>query len=198
VQDSIPLRIQRDEVQLLKATLEEPWQREHRQAMRAWDWEFIIGKCLQLPAAMERGWQITCREAVAGEIENLGERSKDVQSVFDLAIDVIQEAHHKAQEFAGATSHAIEGLEELDDALRELTALKKKHLFRLSLIDHEIIEEARAEHAAGDYPTADAALADLLAARHAARITPSYTELRRWADQSSPEPAWFEEDAPSP
>lgn len=196
VQDSIPLRIQHDEVRLLTETLEESWQSEHRQAMRASDWEFIIGKCLQLPPDMERGWQITCRQAVTGEIENLAERIKDVQIVFDMAIDLLGRSRAKAQEFACATEHTIEGLSELDDALRKLTDLKDKQLFRLALLDQKVIEEARAVHAGGDYPSPDAALADLLAARHAARITPSYAELRRWADQSPPEPAWYEEADP--
>lgn len=198
MQDTIPLRIQRDEVQLLKETLEEPWQSEHRQAMRAWDWEFIIGKCLQQPGAMERVWQITCREAASGEIENLKDRLQAVQLLFDLAIEVVREAQTKAQQFTRTTGHAIEGVAELEQALEALTSMREKHLIRLSLLDHDIIDEARAEQAAGHYPTADAALADLLAARHAARITPSYTDLRRWAEQSPPEPAWFEEGEQSP
>jgi hypothetical protein len=53
VQERLPLRIQRDEVQLLKNRLEESLLEDHRQAMRPWDWEFIIGKCLQLPANLD-------------------------------------------------------------------------------------------------------------------------------------------------
>src|SRR5262249_20863184 len=50
--DNLPLRIQHDEVQSLKRALEEPWQTAHRQAMRAWDWEFIVSKCLLFPDSM--------------------------------------------------------------------------------------------------------------------------------------------------
>ena len=145
----------------------------------------------------QRTWtrsEIACREIVT-ELENLAERIKDMQNVFDLAIDLIGRAR-PSQGVPRTTGRPLEGLSELDDALRKLTSLKDKHLFRLAILDREVIAEAWTEHAAGDYPSPDAALADLLAARHAARITPSYAELRRWVDQSPPEPVWFEEAGP--
>jgi hypothetical protein len=195
--ESIPLRIQRDEVRLLENALEEPWQKDHRQAMRAWEFEFIVGKCLQFPKTAELDWRITCREAVLGESGDPVKRVDYVRERYDELIRVARLARERAKDFARTTGHTIKGLEGLDAVSQKLERLRDKYLFRLSLIDDQVIAEAREEHAPGDFPTPGDALADLLAARHAAQITPSYAELRDWADRSPPAPSWLEEEDPA-
>lgn len=196
--DSIPLLIQRDEVQMLQNRLNKGWRSDHVQALRAWDWEYIVGKCLRFPQDLEIGWKLLCREAVTNEIKDLRERAESLRIVFDATIDVAQTAYQKAFDFATATGHAIEGLEDLKTLPAVLERMREKYLFRLSLIDDQIIQEASTEGIGEDYATPGEALADLLAARHAARITPSYAELRQWADRCPPAPAWLDEgDDPS-
>ncbi len=191
---SIPLQMQLDEARRLKDTLEDRWQHDHNEAMHACNWTFIVAKCLQLAEGPELGWQITCGEAVTSEIGDLKERSQSLQYVFDLTIEVTREAHDKARAFARATGHTIERLDELESVMQELERKRNKYLFRLSLIDDAVIQEAQAEHAAGSYRSAAAALADLLAARQAEQSTPPYAELRRWADRSPPPPSWLDEN----
>ncbi len=191
---SIPLRLQLDEAQRLRGAIEEPWQKDHREVMQAWDWEFIIARCLQVAEGLELGWAITCQEVAAGAIKDLKEREQSLRTVFDAIIDVVRLAHEKATAFAQATGHLLDRLGELTSAITELERKREKYLFRLSLIDAAVLADARAEHADGSYPSPGAALADLLAARHAARITPTYGQLRQWADRSPPPSGWYEEE----
>src|SRR5262245_11533752 len=111
--DSIPLLIQRDEVQLLQRRLNGAGQFDRTQALSAWDWEYIVSKCLQFPRELEIGWKITCREAMAGEIKNFQAREESLRTVGDLMIDVAQMAYQKARAFATAAGQPIEGLEQL-------------------------------------------------------------------------------------
>jgi hypothetical protein len=194
VTQNIPLRMQLEEIQRLKSTLEEPWQQDHNQAMRAWDWDYIVARFLQYPELLDIGWDVTCREAVTGGITDLEGRAKVMRTLFDLALEALRNARARASAFVAATGHVVERLEELDAADKRLQRARDKYLFRLSLIDDAVIKEAMAEHAAGHYPSPGAALADLLAARHAEHLTPSYPELRQWAAHSPPPANWHEEE----
>lgn len=191
--NSISLDMQREEVRLLQNRVEGTWQLDHARAMRAWDWEYIVEKCLRFPHDLEIGWKITCREAAAGEIKDRNERGESCRAIVQAMIDVARRAHQKAAEFASATGHSIAGLDELQSLPGHLEQMREKYQFRLSLLDDDIIQEALNEADVGDYPTPGEALADLLAARQAERMAPSYAELRQWADRCPPAPAWFEE-----
>ena len=190
---TIPLRIQMEEIQRLKSALEEPWQQDHRQAMRAWDWDFVVAKALHLADFVELGWEVTCREAVTDGIADLEARTTEMRAAFDQTIEGLLKVRDSARAFTDKTGHTINRLGELETIIEELKRKRDKYLFRLSLLDDDVIKEAIAEHAAGHYPSQAAALADLLAARHAERITPSYSELRQWAAQSPPPASWCEE-----
>jgi hypothetical protein len=185
--------MQMEEIQRLKNTLEEPWQQDHRQAMRAWDWDFIVVKALHLADFVELGWEITCREAVTEGIPDLKARTTEMRVAFDQTIEELRKIRDSARAFTDRTGHTINRLEELQTVTEELQRKRDKYLFRLALIDDDLINEAVAEHAAGHYPSPGAALADRLAARHAERITPPYSELRNWAAQSLPPAGWHEE-----
>lgn len=191
---SIPLRIQRGEVRLLHDVLDEPWHEQHLQVLQAWDWDFIVEKCLSVVTSFDRAWQITCQEVVTTGLDEVGEREQVLRDLFDSTILVLRSLHTKATLFVQQTGHTIERLSELEAAVHLGEQKRADCLFQFTLLDSAIVEQAKAEHEAGDYPNAGIALADLLAAQHAARITPSYAELRRWADTSPPPQSWYEED----
>ena len=175
---SIPFHIQWGEIRLLKDVLEEPWQEQHLHAMQAWDWDFIVEKCLSVAASFDRAWELTCQEMVATGLNDVKEREQFIRDLFDSTILVLRSLHAKVTQFVQQTDHTIERLDELEAAVPMLEQKREDCLFQFSLLDSALVEQAKAEHAAGDYPSAGIALADLLAARHAARITPSYAELR--------------------
>jgi hypothetical protein len=190
------LQMQEDEVRLLRDVLDEPWQEQHQQAMRAREWEIVLGKCLWLLEALPLCWTISCEGIVSGEIADRTKYAEFLRRVVANTIAAVRLAHNKATAFAKATDQTIDRLDEIGSTLQEVERWQEPFLVHLSLIDDTVIAEAKAEYAAGDYPSAGVALADLLAARHAARLTPSYAQLRNWADRSPPPPSWYEEEMP--
>lgn len=195
--ESKTLSMQLEDTQRFRGVLEEPWQAAHREAMRASHWDFLVARCLQIAENVDLGWEITCRDALAGEVPDWQERAGDLRSVFEGTLEAARNTREKARVFASTTGHAIERLQDLAAVIEDLERKAKNYLFRLSLLDPAVIEQAVAEHAEGHYSTPVAALADLLAARHAERITPDYSPLRQWAEQSEPPAAWYEEsDSP--
>ncbi len=191
--ESISLSMQLEDAQRLRGALGEPWQAAHREAARASHWDFLVAKCLQIAENIDLGWEITCRDALAGEIHDWQERATSLRSVFEGTLEAARNTRDRARAFASTTGHTIERLEELSSAIVELDRKAKNYLLRLSLLNAAILEQAVAEHAEGHYATPVAALADLLAARHAECITPAYSDLRQWAEKSPPAAEWYEE-----
>jgi hypothetical protein len=194
---SMPLAHQREEVRLLGDVLANPdnsWQQAEPEELRANYWEYLVEKGLSSVALCDRNWETACEEVAAKGLGQEVELKELLGDLFEQTIQVFSKIHSQALEFVYKTGHGIEHLDELAAALRELERKREKYMFRLSLLDAGLVEQARAEHAAGDYPSSGAALADLLAARHAAHLTPSYAELRRWAESSPPPPSWYEEN----
>lgn len=190
---NLTLSLQLDDAQRLHDTLAEPWQMLHREAVRASVWDFLVARSLQLSENIDLAWAATCRELAAGEIEDVQGWRSALETVFDLTIAAAHLAHSRARAFQEKSGHVIERLEELTGLLRVLEQKRQRYLSRLSLLDEAVVAEGRAAYAAGDYPTAAAALADLLAARQARALTPPYAELRKWAQQSPPPSEWYSE-----
>jgi hypothetical protein len=169
------------------------WQQEHTKYIGTSTWQSIVRDCQDFPARMEQAWRFICAEAACHELGDLEDLKESLRRQFDLAEKAILEAGQEARKAARSNGHNSEDLSQLRLAFEELRRMRDKYLFRITLITDDLINEAGAEYAAGNYPTPGAALDDFLALRHAAHITPSYADLRRWADRSPPDPAWLEE-----
>jgi hypothetical protein len=188
--ESLSLRLQIEDAQRLRKTLQEPWEKEHHEAMRAWDWDFIVARCLLLAESLDVSWKNICREAVDGEIDDPTDKQTALKEAFERTLEVFGMAAEGATAFVRQTGMPVERLGELATVKDQLQRKRDRYLTRLSLLDPEIIQTALAERAAGNYTTAAQALADLLAARHAEQITPGYAELRAWANESVPPDSW--------
>jgi hypothetical protein len=88
----------------------------------------------------------------------------------------------------------IEDVDLLDAAIRRQEDLCRIADESQALLDEAAVAEARASHAAGEYPSAGEALDNVLAGRQLARIDPDDEKLRRYAARNPPPAAWLEED----
>src|SRR5260370_319347 len=105
--------MQEDEVRLLKDVLDEPWQEQHQQAMRAGEWEVVLAKCLRLLEALPLLWTISCEGIVIGEITDWTRYAEFLRRVVENTIGVVRIAHNKAIAFAQATGQTIDRLDEV-------------------------------------------------------------------------------------
>lgn len=149
-------RLQDGKIRVLEEVIES-WKREHDDAMRAQDVEDLIAECLSCWEDIRRSWVRTRRLATLNRLWDLQEAGTTVVDIISRAIRLLGNVGSLAETIASDTGHAIEGRDNVPEALREASELRE-HVNKtwpwdnrpILKLDRKMAEESRAKRARGE------------------------------------------------
>jgi hypothetical protein len=174
------------------------WRSEPKDEDFARKVEAGVLECLPFPAVLELvakdAWQALLNIKRPERLPRLREA---LRGMFQTSIELLQYLCEQADEL-GAAGYPVSTAGQLNDAHAEARRLHHRTMKAWDMIDENLIAEAKRLVRRKEWPTAGQALEDLIAAREAAGIAPSYEELLALADRSPPPAEWFTADEPKP
>jgi hypothetical protein len=146
------------------------WKRNHEDAMLALDTEDLVAGCLACWEDIRRSWVRTRKLATANRLWDLHEVGTTVLNLISRAISLLEDIAGLAEKVASDTGHALEGRENLSEALREAGDLRE-HVKKtwpwddrpILTLDRKMAEESRVARARGESQDVTAILASLQA-----------------------------------
>jgi hypothetical protein len=158
-------RLQDGRIRVLEEAVEF-WKRDHEEAVLALDVEDLTAGCLSCWEDIRRSWVRTRRLATLNLLEDIDEVGVTVLDLLDRFIRLVGDVAALVERVAGDTGHAIEGRENLSEAVREAGDLRE-HVNKtwpwdkrpVLPLDRRMAEESRCARARGDSRDA----ADILA-----------------------------------
>jgi hypothetical protein len=149
-------RLQDGKIRVLEETVES-WKRNHEDALLALDVDDLIAECLSCWEDIRRSWVRTRRSAALNRLGDLQEVGTSVLDVLDRAIRLLVDVTALAKKVAQDTGHAVEGWEDLPEAIREARDLRE-HVNKtwpwddrpVLKLDRKMAEESRSARARGE------------------------------------------------
>jgi hypothetical protein len=118
-------RLQDGKIRVLEETVES-WKRDREGALLALDAEDLVAEGLACWEDVRRSWMRTRRLATLNRLWDLQEVGKTMLGLLDRCIHVLGNVAGSAEKVAHDTGHAIEGRENLAEAMREAADLRDR------------------------------------------------------------------------
>jgi hypothetical protein len=118
-------RLQDGKIRVLEETVES-WKREREGAVLALDAEDVVAESLACWEDVRRSWVRTRRLATLNRLWDLQEIGQTVLSLLDRCIHVLEKVAESAEKVARDTGHAIDGREDLSEAIQEAGDLRDR------------------------------------------------------------------------
>ncbi len=162
-------RLQDSKIRILEEAVES-WKRDHEDALFVQDVEELIAGCLSCWEDIRRSWVRTRRLALGNWLWDLQDAGTTVLDLLGRCIRLLEDVAGLAEKVAGDLGRAIEGQENLPEAIREASDLRE-HVNKtwpwnnrpVLPLDRKMADQSRAARARGESQD----VADILASLQA-------------------------------